>query len=29
MYNAFGYYELYVMPNDVIKAKYIIEKDNE
>jgi len=29
MYNTFGSYELYVKPNDVVRAKYIIEKDNE
>jgi hypothetical protein len=27
MYNNFGNYELYVMPEDVVKAKYIIEKE--
>lgn len=27
MYNNFGNYELYVMPDDVVKAKYIIEKE--
>ena len=29
MYNAFGSYELYVKPDDAVKAKYIIDKDNE
>ena len=29
MYNAFGNYEIYVKPDDIIKAKYIIDKDNE
>lgn len=29
MYNTFGSYELYVKPNDALRAKYIIEKDNE
>ncbi|MGV6861656.1 MAG: hypothetical protein ACWA41_07775 [Putridiphycobacter sp.] len=29
MYNAFGMYELYVKPEDAVKAKYIIEKEME
>ena len=29
MYNVFGSYEIYVKPEDVLKAKYIIDKDNE
>jgi hypothetical protein len=29
MYNAFGLYELYVKPDDAVKAKYLINKDNE
>jgi len=29
MYNAFGLFELYVNPSDVVKAKFIIDKDNE
>lgn len=27
MYNNFGNFELYVAPEDVVKAKYIIEKE--
>jgi len=27
MYNNFGNFELYVMPEDVVKAKYILEKE--
>jgi len=29
MYNAFGLFEIYVKVDDVIRAKYIIDKDNE
>jgi hypothetical protein len=29
MYNAFGDYEIYVKPEDVVKAKFIIDKDND
>lgn len=29
MYNAFGLFEIYVKANDVVRAKYIIDKDNE
>ncbi len=29
MYNDFGTFEIYVKPEDVVKAKFIIEKDNE
>ena len=29
MHNAFGLIEIYVKPEDVVKAKYIIDKDNE
>jgi len=29
MYNAFGLFEIYVKSNDAIRAKFIIDKDNE
>ena len=29
MYNAFGFFEIYVKAEDVVRAKYIIDKDNE
>jgi len=29
MYNAFGLFEIYVKAKDVVRAKYIIDKDNE
>jgi hypothetical protein len=29
MYNAFGLFEIYVKADDVVRAKYIIDKDNE
>jgi len=29
MYNAFGLFEIYVKAKDVVRSKYIIDKDNE
>ena len=29
MYNAFGLFEIYVKANDAVRAKYLIDKDNE
>lgn len=29
MYNAFGLFEIYVKSDDAVRAKYIIDKDNE